>query len=77
MNKNVVIFFTDQQRFDSLGCNGNVDAITKNIMWNDDLSGREKKKLVKKILTVLQWRDVILPDIWLPTQSVCLREQVL
>ena len=31
MNKNVVIFFTDQQRFDSLGCNGNVDAITKNI----------------------------------------------
>lgn len=58
MNKNVVIFFTDQQRFDSLGCNGNVDAITK-------------------ILTVLQWRDVILPDIWLPTQSVCLREQVL
>ena len=32
MNKNVVIFFTDQQRFDSLGCNGNVDAITKNIV---------------------------------------------
>ena len=32
---------------------------------------------LQKILTVLQWRDVILPDIWLPTQSVCLREQVL
>ena len=26
------------------------DAITKNIIWNDDLSGREKKKLVKKIM---------------------------
>ena len=26
------------------------DAITKNIIWNDDLSGREKKKLIKKTM---------------------------
>jgi len=29
--KNIVIFHTDQQRFDSLGCNGNVYARTENI----------------------------------------------
>ena len=31
LKKNVVILFTDQQRFDSLGCNGNVHADTRNI----------------------------------------------
>lgn len=30
-NKNVVILFTDQQRYDSLGCNGNIHAETENI----------------------------------------------
>ena len=29
--KHVVILYTDQQRFDSLGCNGNVHAVTTNI----------------------------------------------
>ncbi|MFT6925476.1 MAG: arylsulfatase A-like enzyme [Psychromonas sp.] len=31
MKKNIVILHTDQQRFDSLGCNGNPDARTPNI----------------------------------------------
>lgn len=29
--KNIIIFHTDQLRYDSLGCNGNVNAITPNI----------------------------------------------
>ncbi len=31
MKKNVIILHTDQQRYDSLGCNGNPDAKTENI----------------------------------------------
>ena len=31
MKKNVIIFHTDQQRYDSLGCNGNKFAKTPNI----------------------------------------------
>lgn len=31
MKKNVIILHTDQQRFDSLGCNGNSEARTENI----------------------------------------------
>lgn len=31
MKNNVIIFHTDQQRYDSLGCNGNKDAKTPNI----------------------------------------------
>ncbi|GAL15494.1 hypothetical protein JCM19233_6516 [Vibrio astriarenae] len=31
MKKNIIILHTDQQRFDSLGCNGNEHAQTTNI----------------------------------------------
>lgn len=31
MNKNIVVLLTDQQRYDSLGCNGNTNAQTENI----------------------------------------------
>lgn len=31
LNQHIVVFFTDQQRYDSLGCNGNTHAKTENI----------------------------------------------
>ncbi|GKX28207.1 sulfatase [Vallitalea longa] len=69
-NKNVMILHTDQQRYDSLGCNGNKFARTENI----DKLAKDGCRFTRHIAantTCMPSRSSLLTGLYVPGHGVC------